>query len=101
MSTVMEQIAQVRRAHHLTRRAATVERLPADSRLWLCALGHDYGRLIASLGSLHDADQHADATDPREALLDLLADSHAFLQAIDERPGVAVQTGVLDRYGVR
>lgn len=81
---VAREILAVRRAHHETRGAASVEHATADSRLWLLALGTSYGRLVASLGPL-DAEL---AEDPRDALLGLLADCHAFLIALDERPGL-------------
>jgi hypothetical protein len=98
MGNVMQEITAARRRHHDARGRATVEHATADSRLWLVALGADFGRLVASLGPIEDLNE-APGVDPRDALLELLADGHAFLQAMDERPGVAVQTGVLERYG--
>jgi hypothetical protein len=100
MANVMQEVTAARRRHHDARGKATVEHADAGSRLWLVALGTGYGRLIASLGPIDDLND-APGVDPRDALLELLADGHAFLQAMDERPGVAVQTGILERYGAR
>jgi len=97
-SMLMAEIVAVRRRHDDARGRASVEHADASSRLWLVALGTDYGRLMASLGSLDDLNSDGPGVDPRDALLELLADGHAFLTAMDERPGVSVQTGVLDRY---
>jgi hypothetical protein len=100
MAGPMQEISAVRRRHHDARGRGSVEHADAGSRLWLVALGTGYGRLIASLGPIDDIND-APGVDPRDALLDLLADGHAYLQAMDERPGTTVQTGILDRYGAR
>jgi len=97
---LLQEITAVRRRHDDARGRASIERADASSRLWLVALGQDYGRLMASLGALDDVNSDGPGVDPRDAILELLADGLAFLTAMDERPGPSVQTGVLDRYGI-
>jgi len=97
----LQEITAVRRRHDQARGRASVELADAGSRLWLVALGADFGRLVASLGSLEETANEDTATDPRDALLALLADGMAFLHAMDERPGHAVQAGLLELYRAR
>jgi hypothetical protein len=82
--TVSQEIAHRRRALHDARGTTSVEHLDAGSRNWLPVLAADLGRLAASLTPLDDV--NAERTDPRVELLTLLADAHAWLQAMDERP---------------
>lgn len=95
---IQAEITAVRRRHHDNRGRASVEHLTADSRTWIAVLGADFGRVMASLTPIGDLDQDP-GDDPREALLALCADAQAWIDAMDERPGTGVQTGILDRYG--
>lgn len=85
-TTVMQEINAARRRHHDARGPASVENADAASRLWLSVLTHDLGVLALTMTPIEDVNTDP-GIDPRDALLTLLADGHAFLQAIDERPG--------------
>jgi hypothetical protein len=101
--SLTEEVVAARRLHHEKRGGASLEAMPADSRLWLVAIGAGFGQLMASLGPLSDPTTDT-TTDPRQAAIDLIADLHAWVDAMDSRPGLSVQAGTLHRYragGVR